>query len=67
MKDSKEDKNILRTASSFEEVLIQQHKEASLEKKNTPTEKEVDHLFHVKNPADYDLVGSKIVELLIKS
>lgn len=67
IKESQRDKTILRTMSSFEEVLIQQKKDSFLEKKNAPTEKEADHLFSIKSRRDFDIVISKITELLINS
>ncbi|WP_039862762.1 AAA family ATPase [Planococcus donghaensis] len=67
IKESHRDKTILRTMSFFEEVLIQQQKDAFLEKKNAPTEKEADYLFRIKSSGDFNIVISKITELLINT
>jgi predicted kinase len=56
-------KNVLRVASSFEEVLTRQENETNKGDILPPIEGEADYLFIIKNPDDIPSVIGKIVNL----
>ena len=58
---SQRNTNILRTVSSFKEVLIRQQNETNIDEVIEPTEGEADHLFVIKNS---DQVQSIIREII---
>lgn len=53
--------NILRTVSSFKEVLIRQQNETNTDEVIEPTECEADHLFIIKNSDEAQSVIRKII------
>lgn len=54
---------ILRTVSSFEEVLAQQQNETHKDNLIVPSKNEADHLFVIKNDKEIESVISKIIEI----
>lgn len=56
-------KNVLRVASTFEEVLTRQENETNKGDIFPPAEGEADHLFVIKNPGDIQSVIEKIVDM----
>lgn len=54
---------ILRTVSSFEEVLIQQKNEIPKDDSVVPSTSEADHFFVIKNANEVEGVISKIIEI----
>lgn len=54
---------ILRTVSSFEEVLAQQQNETYKDNLTVPSKNEADHLFVIKDAYESESVISKIIEI----
>lgn len=63
IRKSRRSTTILRTVSSFEEVLAQQQNENHINNMVTPSKSEADHLFSIKNADEIESVISKIIEL----
>lgn len=62
---STRNKNIFRSASTFEEVLKRQQTDSSLKDISDPDEREADHLFVIRDCAQVDEVIEQIVRLAI--
>jgi adenylate kinase family enzyme len=60
---SQRSKNIFRSASNFEEVLIRQQADSLKEDISDPEEGEADHLFVIKENEEVDSVVQKIVQI----
>jgi len=60
---SQRDTSILRTASTFAEVLTRQHNETNQDDVVPPIEGEADHLFVIKDSIEVESVIRKIVDL----
>ncbi|MGE7918936.1 AAA family ATPase [Viridibacillus sp. NPDC093762] len=60
---SQRDTSILRTASTFAEVLTRQHNETNQNDVVAPIEGEADHLFIIKDSTEVETVIRKIVDL----
>ena len=63
IRESRRSTTILRTVSSFEEVLTQQQKETHENNLVMPSINEADHLFVIKNTNEIESVISRIIEL----
>lgn len=63
IKKSPRSTSVLRTVSSFEEVLTQQQNETQTDYRIAPAKSEADYLFELKNAAETELVISQIIDI----